>query len=220
MGRDDWFRNETWSPAIEQAFNEKWARARDKAQPLKIQAVIVGERFPNVALDLIDRYFELEGDGFFDADAYCARAQAYERLGRIDDAIASYVDSLDAEARQPNSHGPSYLYLALLAIRHDRDDAGDRALREFVLREDRGDVRFANEVFVGSALAAMTLKKAGLHTAAREQAERALRMTTVGSLGIRNAPDMGMVRPEHADVVAMMRRIAAGRRPRSRWWSR
>ena len=75
-----------------------------------------------------------------------------------------------------------------------------------VLREDRGDVRFANEVFVGSALAAMTLKKAGLHTAAREQAERALRMTTVGSLGIRNAPDMGMVRPEHADVVAMMRR--------------
>ncbi len=102
MGRrDDWFRNESWDPDIEAAFNEKLRRARDKTQYLRIQAVTLADRRPDVALTLIDRYFDLGGDAF-NAWAYDTRAEIFLRRGDVDGAADAYEAALKREKDRPN----------------------------------------------------------------------------------------------------------------------
>ena len=63
MGRRDWFRNESWNAKIEETFFENLARSKNKSQYLRIQASILRERHPGVALRLLDQYFAI-GEAF------------------------------------------------------------------------------------------------------------------------------------------------------------
>src|SRR5687767_8082388 len=78
----DWFRNATWNPSIERAFDDKLRRARRKEQYLRIQACTLGRSHPDVALKLLERYFSLPND-FDHAQAHVDRATAYLALGRV-----------------------------------------------------------------------------------------------------------------------------------------
>jgi hypothetical protein len=59
MSRDDWFRNTAWDRQTSSLFFAKLARARDKAQYLRIQACTLARSHPEVALDLLAKYFAL-----------------------------------------------------------------------------------------------------------------------------------------------------------------
>ena len=72
MSNEDWYRNETWNEEIEAQFMAKLKRARRKEQYLRIQASILASKRPEVALELLNQYFELN-DNFDHAQAYCAR---------------------------------------------------------------------------------------------------------------------------------------------------
>ena len=88
----DWFRNTTWDGIIERAFDEKLRRARRKEQYLRIQACTLARSHPEVALKLLDRYFELQDD-FDHAQAHVDRATALLALGRVGEALAAYEGS-------------------------------------------------------------------------------------------------------------------------------
>jgi len=103
MARDDWFRHTEWNAEIEAAFFDKLRRARDKPQCLRIQASTIATRRPDVALRLLDQYFEL-GDHFDHAQAHVARASAYLALGDTDQAIAAYEAALAREHEYPKLH--------------------------------------------------------------------------------------------------------------------
>jgi hypothetical protein len=63
MGRDDWFRNKKWNAATEAHFNEKPRRARDKAQPLRIQTHHLQNADPKATLiDLPGARFSMSDD--------------------------------------------------------------------------------------------------------------------------------------------------------------
>lgn len=71
----EWFRNARWNESVERSFNEKLRRARRKEQYLRIQASTLACSHPEVALRLLDRYFELPDD-FDHAQAHVDRATA------------------------------------------------------------------------------------------------------------------------------------------------
>ncbi len=55
----DWYRNTAWDDAIEASFFAKLARARQKAQYVRIQANTLAPTKPDVALRLLDHLFQL-----------------------------------------------------------------------------------------------------------------------------------------------------------------
>ena len=122
----DWFRNTTWNEAVERSFNEKLYRAKRKEQYLRIQACMLAQSHPDVALQLLDRYFALKDD-FDHAQAYVDRATALLALGRVNEAIESYNAALAREAEFPNMQTTAYLDLPYLiaarGIREKYDDA-------------------------------------------------------------------------------------------------
>jgi len=113
MSSDDWYRNAEWNEAIAERFEAKLKRARRKAQYLRIQACSLARSEPRVALQLLDRYFEL-GDDFDQAQAYVDRATAYRSLGQLEHALKSYEQALRREAEFPNLQTQAYLELPFL----------------------------------------------------------------------------------------------------------
>src|ERR1700724_2369164 len=94
MAAEQWFCNEEWNPTIEEHFFKKLSRAKDKAQYLKIQAGCLSKRYPRVALELLNKFFALEGNSIFRAEALLHEAQAYLSLGAKQKAIESLQTAL------------------------------------------------------------------------------------------------------------------------------
>src|ERR1044072_8733450 len=95
----DWFRNKTWSDAIEARFEAKLARARDKSQYLKIQGYELLPGDPEIAARLLDRCAEL--DDHWRAHALLYLGQARLRLGDVNGAIEALDAAIEQEKRVP-----------------------------------------------------------------------------------------------------------------------
>lgn len=134
MSRDGWFRNVAWDDCIALEFEKKLGRARLKSQYLRIQACTLAPFRPEVALELLNRYFAL-GTAFDHAQAQCDRAVALTSLNRLDDAVQAYEAALARETGFPNFKTNAFVDLPFLIATRRLSKYYSRALELLELRE-------------------------------------------------------------------------------------
>lgn len=194
----DWFRNTTWNGAIEREFSEKLRRARRTQSYLRIQASTLARSYPDVALQLLERYFDL-GEDFDHAQAYVDRATALLTLGRISDAIASYEAALRREAEFPNLLTRAYLDLPFLIATR-----GIREKYEFathLLQEHQARLMFFVDHFRWHAALALIASETRDRHSARRHAKDALDAAAREHSGFRYHPTVGLVTAQYDDLI-------------------
>ncbi len=190
MARDDWFRHTDWNAETDAAFFGKLRRARDKKRYLRIQACTIASHRPEVALRLLNHYFEL-GDHFDHAQAYVDRATAYLALGDTDHAIAAYEAALAREHDYPKLLTQAYLDLPFLIASHGIKSRYEQALQ--LLQQHRSRLMFPVDHFRWHAAQALISSAQGQPSAAREHARLALDAAAKDHSGFRYHPSVGLV---------------------------
>jgi tetratricopeptide (TPR) repeat protein len=205
MGRDDWFRNNKWDAATETHFNEKLRRARDKAQPLRIQAGYLVNTDPKAALALLDRYFAL-GDHFDIAQAFLDQAEAHLTLGAQEEALRSLENALQREREFPNVKTQAWSRYALLVAQKKLDHLYDNALQ--VLRENLlSSHSFPVDGFLWNAAFALMADAQGQSTHAAETAAKALEFAALTHSGFRYHGHVGLVGARYDELKYELRRL-------------
>ena len=190
MARDDWFRHREWNPETEAAFFGKLRRARDKKQYLRIQASTIAPHRPEVALRLLDQYFEL-GDHFDHAQAHVDRASAYLALGDADGAIAAYEAALAREHDYPKLLTQACLDLPFLVASRGIKSRYEQASQ--LLEQHRSRLMFPVDDFRWHAAHALIASAQGQTFAAREHARLALDAAAKDHSGFRYHPSVALV---------------------------
>ena len=208
MARDDWFRNNQWDAATEARFREKLRRARDKAQPLRIQASYLVTTYPRTALALLDKYFAL-GDHFDKAQAFLDQAEAHLALGEQEEALQSLQDALQREREFPNLRTQAWSRYALLVAEKRLEHLYDSALQ--VLRENPLQSHwFPVDSFRWNAAFALIADAQGLRDHAAQSATKALKFANQTHSGFSHHPDVGLVGSDYDSLKKELGRIVLG----------
>ena len=194
----DWFRNEDWNASIARGFEEKLGRARKKEQYLRIQACTLAATYPEVALQLLDRYFTMS-DSFDHAQAYVDRATAFKALGRIEEAADAYEAALTRETEFPNLRTHAYLELPVLVATEGLRSRFDRALT--ILDEQADRLMFPVDHFLWHAARALIVASRGDRDAACPHAQTALKAAAKDHSGFRYHPGVGLVTEKHRGLL-------------------
>jgi hypothetical protein len=194
----DWFRNTTWDDAIEQVFDGKLRRARDKGQYLRIQASILSHTNPEVALKLLGRYFELPL-AFDHAQAHVDRANALLALDRLDEALGAYEAALAREAVFPNLRTQAALELPFIIASHGIEEQYVRALE--LLSHSKQSLQFPVDHFRWHAASALIAAARGESGVAQGHAARAREAAKRDNSGLRYHPFIGLVGSRYESVI-------------------
>lgn len=205
VSREDWYRHKDWSPTIEADFFAKFASARNKAQYLRIQASTIAQSHPEVALGLLQRYFEL-GEHFDIAQAHYDRATAQLALRNIPGAIESYEAALEREEIYPHLKTNAYISLPVLIARERLKDRYSQALD--LLEKYRDRVLFPVDVFCWNGVLAIVLAETGKRDKAADAADAALKAAGLTHSGFDRHPKIGLIGPKDSDLLERVRKIA------------
>lgn len=115
----EWYRNKDWNEDIEEMFFDKLSRARSQRdQYIVIQALSLAESKPDVALKLIDHYWETRTDDFHDDRARLAVSNAQFASGGYEKALDNYLAILEGEDGERDLYVGSPIRFAFLAARY------------------------------------------------------------------------------------------------------
>src|SRR5439155_9626752 len=207
MGRrNDWFCNKKWDAAIEAHFNGKLRRARDQAQPLRIQAYNLQNIDPKAALALLDRYFAL-GNHFDMASAFLSQAEAHLTLGEQEEALRSLEKALQRERDFPNVKTQAWSRFTLLVAERKLGHLYDRALR--VLQENPvSSLSFPVDGFLWNAAFALIAHATGQRKHAAETAAKALDFAALTHSGFRYHASVGLCGAQYDELNHQLGRLA------------
>lgn len=201
----DWFRNSEWDETIAAAFEAKLARARDKAQYLRIQGSTLKDSHPEAAIALLERCVAL-GEEFHVAHALLDIAHAHYVRGDLEAALSSLECTMEQEARFPMSRTSAHYDYAMLVALHRDQGRYDRALAAL---EGQNAALFASMDFQAEGARAIILSERGEHAEARGAAERALAAEAVRTGWIPGFPEVGVVPNSDNAFSRDLRRILA-----------
>jgi tetratricopeptide (TPR) repeat protein len=201
----DWFRSKTWNESVERKFNEKLQRAKRKEQYLRIQAWTLARSHPEVALNLLDRYFSLKDD-FDHAQAHVDRATALLALGRINEAIESYKAALAREVQFPNLLTTAYLDLPYLIATRGIREKYSYALQ--LLEEHKARLMFPVEHFRWHAALALIAADSDDVITAKPHAQHALDAAALAQSGFRYHPTVGLVTEQYDGLIQQLKGYA------------
>lgn len=205
MSSEDWYRNTTWNEEAAERFEAKLKRARRKAQYLRIQACSLARSEPRVALQLLERCFEL-GDDFDHAQAYVDQASAYRTLGQIENAVRSYEQAMRRESEFPRLQTQAYLELPFFIATTPIPERFDQA--RVLLDQFRGRLMFPIDVFRWNAVYALILAARSQESEASAYAQAALDAAARETSGFRYHQNLGLVGDRYSDLVQELRDIA------------
>jgi tetratricopeptide (TPR) repeat protein len=205
MVRDSWFRQTSWDAQIEEAFQKKLGRAREKSQYLRIQAGILASRNPEIALRLLDQYFDL-GEHLDWAQAYVDRATAYLNLDKTDLAIAAYEAALAREDSYPKVLTQAYLELPFIIATTRLSARYEQALS--VLEKNKARLTFPADRFKWNSALALIRAELGQLSDARDAARAALAAASEPTSGMRFHRHVGIVRSVDDALYRRLRNLA------------
>lgn len=204
MGRDDWYRNSSWSQEIEKVFRTRLARSRDKRQHLRIQAGLLADRDPRVALRLLDEYFALE-PGVDEAQAHMDAAAAYRSLGNIDAAVIAMEAALSRETARPGVITQAWLELPVLIVLQNKAELYGRALD--LLDLPGRSLTFPVDHFRRHGVLALVAASIGRREDAVAEAETALAWADVRASAFGRHPTLGLVDDRQSLLKARLERL-------------
>jgi tetratricopeptide (TPR) repeat protein len=213
MARDDWFRNHNWSPAISAAFFARLAKSKGsakRAQYLRIQAVELAstgkEKLVRAAMQLLEQHLDEFSDPYEQTQAHAQAAECNALLNQVDKAIDHFRASLIANKQAPNIDCGVAVEFPWLIACHRRKDLYDEALE--LLPEDAG--LFPVSRFKASAVRAVIADARGQAPEAVRNAQVALEAASQTESGLRYHKALGLVGPNHKEMVQWLRkRVAA-----------
>ena len=205
-GREDWYRNTEWNPEIREAFFTRLKRSRSqKDQHLKIQASYLVPVAPAVALELIERYFEVRDGTQFDAGAHLTRAEAHRQLGDHASAVAALKAALKSEREHRSIKTEAPFELAMLVAMGKLRDEYEAALTALDHR-DEGLV-LPVHAFKWNAACAVILDDLGRLQDAARCADVALEAAERTESPFQYHRAAGLVDEEHAPTVRALEDI-------------
>jgi tetratricopeptide (TPR) repeat protein len=207
MARDDWFRNKQWNDGIESLFRAKLSRSRSsRAQYIYIQASYLSERYPEVALGLVEEYFGT-GDDFNNAPAFCVQAAAYRAMDKIDDAVAAYRKALDWEEAHRGVISWAKIAFPKLIVETRLVEKYQDALEVLTTRFSESDHLFPITRYEWNGCCALISHENGEFPEALEFAERALRAAAEVESPFRYHRTVGLVNDTSDDFGRRIRQI-------------
>ncbi|ARV17356.1 hypothetical protein AEP_00394 [Curvibacter sp. AEP1-3] len=208
MTATDWFRNQEWNAEIEKDFLAKLARSRTQSdQYLVIQALTICKTYPNVGLQLVERYFETKQGDFEDARALSARAYAYIALEDLASCVMTMKSILAIERERPLHKTTMYVDYPYLVAAKGLESEYQSALA--TLQERHADLIFPLDIFKWHA--AFSFISAALKDKlnAKKHAGLALDAAQIKKSGFRFHQTLGLVGSEHQATVSKLRGIYA-----------
>ncbi len=196
----EWYRNTKWNSEIEKVFFEKLNRARSQRdQYLVIQASSLVKNQPEVALQLVDYYFESRNDKFDDMRALLTRAEALLELEKIGEAMAAFQAVLSREEEFSNHISDTYVRYPYIVATREIKSEYENALN--VLKKYKDRLAFPLDYFMWYSSRALIEND-------EESAKNALEVAEVKKSGFRFHQNVGLVGKEHAKTIKKLHKIS------------